>query len=329
MKKILFIGIIGMLAQFVYCQPWESNIDGLSRYNFQNLSTGNSRRIDLKLGTGTAAEALYIGQDQSSSGYGAYIDNRTNQNFSFKVNGATNFSILDNGNIGIGNHTPSTNLHILNTNTKLRLESTSTTSPMNEIEFYSEKIASGDKVIAKLAGFSKASGGTFTERATIEFRTDSEKGYYWQPPTNIVFRTNTENSTTNLPRMIISHNGNVLIGKTQQLNTSYLLDVNGTIRANEIKVNLDGADFVFEDDYNLRKLEEVETFIKENKHLPEIESAKEMQANGTNLGELNTKLLQKIEELTLYMIEVNKEIKTLKQENSNLKEEIKGMKSIE
>lgn len=102
------------------------------------------------------------------------------------------------------------------------------------------------------------------------------------------------------------NSGNLLIGKTSQINSAYRLDVNGTIRSNEIRVNLDGADFVFEEKYPLMPLTELEAYVKKNKHLPEIAPAKEMQEQGSNLGDLNTKLLQKIEELTLYVIEQQK-----------------------
>ncbi|WP_426275462.1 hypothetical protein ACN9MN_12830 [Chryseobacterium sp. S-02] len=84
----------------------------------------------------------------------------------------------------------------------------------------------------------------------------------------------------------------------------------GKFEAKEIKVTLTPtADFVFEENYDLPKLEEVEKHIKEKKHLPEIASAKEMEKEGVNVGEFQIKLLQKIEELTLYTIEQNKLIK--------------------
>jgi hypothetical protein len=100
-------------------------------------------------------------------------------------------------------------------------------------------------------------------------------------------------------------NGNIGIGTAAT--SKYKINVEGSIRANEIVVNTTGADFVFDSTYNLRTLPELETFIKQNKHLPEIAPAKEMQENGVSAGEMQAKLLQKIEELTLYVIELKKE----------------------
>ncbi|WP_299352944.1 hypothetical protein [Mucilaginibacter sp.] len=103
--------------------------------------------------------------------------------------------------------------------------------------------------------------------------------------------------------MAINPSGNVLIGKTSQANTNYKLDVNGSARANEIVVNTTGADFVFEKNYKLPKLEEVEAYINKNHHLIDIPTADVMKQYGVAVGELNTKLLQKVEELTLYLID--------------------------
>ena len=103
---------------------------------------------------------------------------------------------------------------------------------------------------------------------------------------------------------------------------SWKLAVNGKIRAKEIKVETGWADFVFYDTYMLPSLEEVEDHIKKNGHLKNIPSADEVEKNGILLGEMNAKLLQKIEELTLYLIQQNKEMKVLKEriktlENNN------------
>ncbi|WP_320052052.1 hypothetical protein [uncultured Acetobacteroides sp.] len=111
-------------------------------------------------------------------------------------------------------------------------------------------------------------------------------------------------------RMVVQSKGNIGIGTSTPQN---LLDVNGTIRAKEVKVESGWADFVFKPDYQLKPLSEVEQFITTNGHLPEVPTAKEVEQNGVNLGEMNAKLLQKVEELTLYLIEQKKEIELLKQ----------------
>ncbi|WP_374175218.1 hypothetical protein [Flavobacterium tructae] len=117
----------------------------------------------------------------------------------------------------------------------------------------------------------------------------------------------------------ISSEGNIGIGVTNPVNK---LDVNGRIHSKEVKVDLDfpAPDYVFSNDYKLRSLEEVEDYVKKNSHLPEIPSAKEFEKNGVLLAEMNMALLKKVEELTLYMIEMKKDIAILKEENKALKE---------
>lgn len=114
------------------------------------------------------------------------------------------------------------------------------------------------------------------------------------------------------PVLVVNNSNNVIIGKNAQTNLTYKLDVNGKIRANEVVVNTSGADFVFAEDYKLNTLKEVESFVKSNKHLPGIASAAEMTENGMEVGELTKTLLQKVEELTLYIIEQQKQIDSLK-----------------
>ncbi|MEM6737368.1 MAG: hypothetical protein AAF620_14995, partial [Bacteroidota bacterium] len=103
---------------------------------------------------------------------------------------------------------------------------------------------------------------------------------------------------------------------------SHRLAVEGSIGAREIKVEMTKwEDRVFSDSYELRTLSEVEDYISEYKHLPEIPSEAEVIENGINLGDMNAKLLQKIEELTLYLIEQNEEIKELKEKVQRLENE--------
>ncbi|MCX2679372.1 hypothetical protein OOZ15_05400 [Galbibacter sp. EGI 63066] len=105
--------------------------------------------------------------------------------------------------------------------------------------------------------------------------------------------------------------------------------VAGKIESREVKVTVNaGADFVFEDNYNLPTLEEVQQFIQENGHLPEIPSAKDMETSGIHLSEMNIKLLQKIEELTLYTIEQEKRLKEEESEVEKLKIIVKEQQKL-
>ncbi len=106
-------------------------------------------------------------------------------------------------------------------------------------------------------------------------------------------------------RLSIGGNGNVGIGVTDP---THKLTVDGTISAKEVKVSTTpNSDYVFEPDYALLPIQEVETFVKQNKHLPDIPSSEEFKENGVGLGEMDDMLLRKVEELTLYVIELKKE----------------------
>lgn len=121
-------------------------------------------------------------------------------------------------------------------------------------------------------------------------------------------------------------NGKIGIGTTTP---DELLTVKGKIHTQEVLVDLDGAvapDYVFEKyfngfseafpDYKLISLKDLEVFLKENNHLPNVPSGKELEENGMPLKEMNLLLLQKVEELTLYVLEQQKEIDILKEKFS-------------
>lgn len=92
------------------------------------------------------------------------------------------------------------------------------------------------------------------------------------------------------------------------------------IKAGDINVELNNAaDYVFDENYDLKSLDEVESFVKENKHLPGVPSASEIAENGMSVSQMSNLLLEKVEELTLHMIELQKENKALKAEVESLK----------
>lgn len=164
----------------------------------------------------------------------------------------------------------------------------------------------------------KLSGGELTYVYNDAFTYDQKKmGNYamkwvsdsWQPGAPTLWHSGhggIKFFTAAQCRLGITSAGNVGIGTDSPRNK---LDVAGTIRATEVKVETGWADFVFDKDYRLLSLEDVESHINEYKHLPDIPSEAEVKKNGVSLGEMQAKLLQKIEELTLYVISQDKTIK--------------------
>lgn len=136
---------------------------------------------------------------------------------------------------------------------------------------------------------------------------------------NIKFETVEALGVTSKIQMMIDKNGSIGIGTgSSALNPLEKLAVNGLIHTKEVKVDLLGwPDYVFAKEYKLPSLLEVEKQIKENGHLANIPSAIEVENNGVLLGEMNKKLLEKVEELTLYIIQMNKEIELLKSKSKN------------
>lgn len=136
---------------------------------------------------------------------------------------------------------------------------------------------------------------------------------------NVLTLTHGFNSTKGATFAVTS--GNVGIGTSLP---DAKLTVKGTIHTQEVKVDLQvpGPDYVFNDDYKLITLAEIKDYIAKNRHLPEIQSAVQMEKEGLNLGDLNIKLLKKVEELTLYLIEKESQLVEQKKVNQSLQQQI-------
>ncbi len=130
---------------------------------------------------------------------------------------------------------------------------------------------------------------------------------------------------TYTPNAKLHLNGTMLIGSnSNRIATGYQLSVVGKIMAEEVKVQLYATwpDYVFSNDYKLMPLEQLEQSIKSNKHLPNIPAAAEIEKNGIMLGDMNKKIVEKVEELTLYIIEINKKNTALTEKVEKLEKQI-------
>ncbi len=222
---------------------------------------------------------------------------------SFLVNdgtGATSLkemmTINQDNKVGIGITNPTSKLEVYNEACKSHLTLSANDNSANDLSRIDldYKIQNKDHIVGRISSFYLDSGNGGT--GGLRFFT-REAGQLTE-------------------KMMIAPNGNI--------------SFSNKLEAKEIKVTTTPtADFVFEDSYQLPNLESVEKHIKEKKHLPEIASAVEMQKEGVNIGDFQIKLLQKIEELTLYQIQINKEVINLKQENNQLKETLQKIQNNE
>ncbi len=295
-----------------------------------DASWGSS--LNLVEGNGTSNTDVWSIIRQTTNGQG-----NSSLNFNFGANNhhlnPTKLTILKNGNIGVGTVTPITKLHVRKA--KYGTKTQHAIGMFEGLDCQLDLISSSDATWGSSLNLVEGNGTSNTDVWSIVRQTTNGQGN-----SSLNFNFGTYNHHLNSTKLTILNNGNVGIGKNPDSSTK--LDVAGTIRAEEIRVEANGqtADFVFAEDYNLKDLSEVETFIKNNKHLPDIPSAEEMEEEGVNLAEMNKLLLQKIEELTLHTIaqekklrEKGKDVKELKEarkkeqgEREKLEEEVTSMK---
>jgi hypothetical protein len=240
-----------------------------------NIEVGRGDNLDTKLRFHNHNQAWYsMGIDMSDAG-------------KFKINSGGNigdvahFTMDGNGNVGIGTTAPNSKLVIYNGSDGIS---------------FNPGVASG-------IGFNRnVSDGAIFNPSISAWQFSSRDDRFtlegYNGPPNSLFT--------------VLKSGFVGIGTNSP---DAKLAVKGQVHAQEVKVDLSvpGPDYVFEKEYNLPTLDSIKAYIDKNKHLPEVPSAKEMEKNGVNLGEMNMLLLKKIEELTLHLIAQEEEIKKLRQ----------------
>jgi hypothetical protein len=254
-------------------------------------TTSMGGKLDINAGSQYAIRTLtssrYVIEVRNTSDTdgGWWMVNDPNGSFALHENSiGDQFTIKPGGNTGLGTVSPQARLHVSNGDLLL------------------QNPTSGYPVL-----WLKDVGGTNTIR--MDYNSLQSTGG------NLYFR-----SAANQNIVLNDAGGNVGIGTS--VPGSYKLAVEGKIGAREVNVTTAAwSDHVFNTDYKLRPLSEVQHYIEENHHLPEVPSEKEVLANGQNLGEMNAILLKKIEELTLYMIELKKENDTLQQRVSKIEKE--------
>jgi hypothetical protein len=231
--------------------------------------------------------------------------------------------IVPTGNVGIGTSAPGTLLEV-RTPGSLGTAAGSTA----EIARFSTTTGNYSQLKILFNRYAPENGnGWMTASTRIQAYTDnSAQAYIDFNPSNCTYGMAFGANSADVMRIL--PDGNVLIGKTAETNAGYKLDVNGNLRANKVVVNTTGADYVFEPTYRLRPLAEVDKYIRQNHHLPDVAPAGEMKEKGLDVGDNQTVLLKKIEELTLYAIAQQQQIETQKNEVRDLRAAIETLKAL-
>lgn len=315
MKRFLFLVFSLLMLGDLCAQTWSTQNGSIyvnpltSRVGIGVIYPDYKFQVNgsVKIGDGTTAterstNILYFGDDD----YVRIGEWNRDDYLSFDASGY----IFNNGNVGIGTTNPSYRLDV---NGKLFLRSVENISGWNYsyLTWTAHSLVMGSPVGVESHSFLELkSGGVANPSVPLSTAIRMYSAIGANVHTQKI-QLHTEGDCW------FNNEGNFGIGTS---NPTHKLDVRGAIRANEILVNIpNGADFVFENSYQLMPLSELSQYVQENRHLPEVQSAAEMEEEGVDVAELQIKLLQKVEELTLYVIQQQETIEALKKEINELK----------
>lgn len=254
-----------------------------SKVQIGNGSTGTGTRLHITEGSDVALTDNLSGYLMMGSQNGSNIVADNNE-IQARNNGVAANLFLQNsgGNIGLGNITPTSQLHMTGSFTMQN------TNPVIQL-----KNNAGTDI-----GFIQG----ITEDIQIGTNSTNNTGSF-------VIRTNGAN------RMYVDSDGNISIA-TSAVASGYKLNVNGKAIVEELKVQLsqNWPDYVFSDKYKLKNFDELRTYIATHNHLPNIPSAKQIESSGLEVGDMQRRMMEKIEELTLYVLQLEEKIQDIKQQ---------------
>ena len=272
----------------------------------------------------------------------------------------------DGGRVGFGTSTPVASLHAANGNTPtLRLEQDGSSGftqqtwdlAGNEANFFIRDITNGNRLPFRIQPAAPSNSlyiasdgdvgmGTSSPGGDIHIRrTDStptlvileqaSASVIWEMKVNettgrLTFKEQNSGTTPfKFAPSAVENLFRVGIDGDDIVDINGNLDISGNLTITGQCTEADGAcaDYVFQPDYELRSLEELESFIKENRHLPNVPSAKQMTENGVNIAHMSGRLLEKVEELTLYTLQQQRTISLMEQHNAELGKTITALNS--